>query len=143
MTPSRSGSSGLALAGLAVVLSWALLGATAASLQVVVTVPNDVRVGDRAVLVVDVALPKGALGPLLVTPRALGGAVEVVRGRLMRSDALKGEHPEDSLRFHVPIVARSPGTALIRVHVAAYVCEDRCRAVEVEVQRSVLVVEGS
>lgn len=72
-------------------------------------------------------LPEGA-SPLLVTPRAEGDAVEVVRGRLVRSDA---DDPRAvPLRFRIPIVARSAGVAVLRVRVDGFACErGRCRAV--------------
>jgi hypothetical protein len=71
-----------------------------------------------------VQLPAAANAPLLLTPRVEGSAVEVVRGRLSRSDAkaLDATH----LRFEVPVVARSEGTAILRVDVSTYVCEPRC-----------------
>jgi hypothetical protein len=71
-----------------------------------------------------VQLPAAANAPLLLTPRVEGSAVEVVRGRLSRSDAkaLDATH----LRFDVPVVARSEGTAILRVDVSTYVCEPRC-----------------
>jgi hypothetical protein len=71
-----------------------------------------------------VQLPAASNAPLLLTPRIEGSAVEVVRGRLSRSDAkaLDATH----LRFEVPVVARSEGTAILRVDVSTYVCEPRC-----------------
>jgi hypothetical protein len=71
-----------------------------------------------------VQLPAAAAAPLLLTPRIEGSAIEVVRGRLLRSDgkALDATH----LRFDVPVVARSEGTAILRVDVSTYVCEPRC-----------------
>lgn len=66
--------------------------------------------------------------PLLLTPRIEGAAVELVRGRLMRSDAkaIDATH----LRFDVPVVARSEGTAILRVSVSSYLCDETCRRVE-------------
>jgi hypothetical protein len=65
--------------------------------------------------------------PLLVTPESEGPAVEVVRGRLLRSDADDAAAPE--LVFRIPIVARAVGTATVRVRVRGYVCARRCRSV--------------
>jgi hypothetical protein len=74
-----------------------------------------------------VQLPAAADAPLSLAPRIEGSAVEVVRGRLLRSDA----KPIDAthLRFEVPVIARSEGTAILRVDVSTYVCEPRCVAV--------------
>jgi hypothetical protein len=66
--------------------------------------------------------------PLLLTPRIEGAAVELVRGRLLRSDGKRVDATH--LRFEVPVVAKSAGTAILRVHVATYLCEDSCRRIE-------------
>jgi hypothetical protein len=80
-----------------------------------------------------VQLPAAGDVPLLLTPRVEGTAVEVVRGRLLRSDgkALDATH----LRFEVPVVARSEGTAILRVDVSTYVCEPRCLPVGASASR--------
>jgi hypothetical protein len=76
-----------------------------------------------------VQLPDGSANlPLLLTPRIEGAAVELVRGRLLRSDAKQTDATH--LRFEIPVVARSEGTAILRVHLATYLCEDSCRRVE-------------
>jgi hypothetical protein len=87
------------------------------------TLPRTAHVMVPVMLALEVA----ADAPLLLTPSVEGSAVEVVRGRLLRSDA-KLVDPTH-LRFEVPVVARSEGTAIFRVEVATYVCEPRCRAV--------------
>jgi hypothetical protein len=61
--------------------------------------------------------------PLLVTPESEGPAIEVVRGRLLRSDA--DDPAAEPLVFRIPIVARAVGTATVRVRVRGYVCT-RC-----------------
>ena len=66
--------------------------------------------------------------PLLLTPRIEGAAVELVRGRLMRSDAKQVDATH--LRFEIPVVARSEGTAILRVNVSTYFCDERCRRIE-------------
>jgi hypothetical protein len=73
-----------------------------------------------------VSVPAGDATPLLLTPSVEGSAVEVVRGRLLRSDAKP--LADGRLRFEVPVVARSEGTAILRVDVSSYVCDPRCRA---------------
>ncbi len=68
--------------------------------------------------------------PLLVTPSSEGTALEVVRGRLLRAEA---QDPRaEVLEFQVPVVARGPGTAVVRVRAAGYACEARCRPVHAE-----------
>ena len=69
--------------------------------------------------------------PVLITPSEEGTALFVVRGRLFRADA---EDPAASpLRFRIPIVARQPGTAVVRVRVSSFECEgDDCRPVRGE-----------
>jgi len=76
-----------------------------------------------------VQLPAGSADlPLLLTPRIEGAAVELVRGRLLRSDAKLVERGR--LRFGVPVVARSEGTAILRVSVTTYICTQSCQRVE-------------
>ncbi len=77
--------------------------------------------------------------PLLLTPAAEGDAVRVVRGRLLRTDARP--EPGGGLRFAVPILARSPGTAVLRVDLLTYRCRPRCMAVHASATR-VLQVAG-
>jgi len=69
----------------------------------------------------------------MVTPRAEGDAVEVVRGRLLRPDAV--DPAASPLVFRIPIAAREPGPARVRVEVHSFVCEgDECQPVEGEAQ---------
>jgi hypothetical protein len=84
--------------------------------------------GTRADLLIDATLPEGA--PLLVTVRALGEAVEVLRGRLLGKDATR--QPGGQLRFEVPLRARAAGSAELRVMLDGYVCDPRCRDVHEE-----------
>ncbi|MCB9600560.1 MAG: hypothetical protein H6721_16695 [Sandaracinus sp.] len=113
-----------------VVLGLAALGAPVlAQLAPRFEEPSPLHVGDRArlVLVVDVAPDV----PVLVTPTHEGRAVEVVRGRLARADAL--EPDARPLRFPVPIVARERGAGVVRARVTSFVCEgDDCRPTEGE-----------
>ena len=99
-----------------------------AQLTVELRGPDNLRAGDTAEILVIV---RGASRhPLLVTPRSEGTAVEVVRGRLLRADAL--DPNADALELRVPIVARAPGTAVVRVRASGYACHERCRAIEAE-----------
>lgn len=101
-------------------------------------VPAELHVGQHARLELEVQLPPQAGRPLLLTPFREGQALEVVKGRLLRSDARDpGANP---LQFELPVLARAPGSARIGVRLLAYVCEARCRAVETETSANVLVL---
>jgi hypothetical protein len=75
--------------------------------------------------------------PLTLTPRIEGAAIELVRGRLLRSDA----KPVDAahLRFEVPVVARSQGTAILRVELMTYACDPDCHRVTADDNRALHV----
>jgi hypothetical protein len=132
------------VAALGLVLCGAGAGAAqppAGRVDVALELPERLVAGDRATIVAKVRLsPRDESGelPLLVTPASEGTAIEVVRGRLIRPDA---EDPTAAeLRFPVPIVARNPGTSVLRVHVLAYACAGgRCRAVTGETSAIVRV----
>jgi hypothetical protein len=102
--------------------------------------PNEVRVGERMSLQIELELPPGAAAPVLLTQSAAGEAIEVLRGRLSRSDAR--EVHGNVLRFELPLLARAPGTGIVRVHALAYVCAEACVAVESEARASLLVLNG-
>lgn len=101
--------------------------AAAEPVRIELAAEQSLRAGEHAVIEVQVAISAGADAPLLLTPSVEGDAVEVVRGRLSRSDAKP--LPPDKLRFEVPVRARSEGTAILRVDVTTYVCERTCRRV--------------
>ena len=101
-------------------------------------VPTDLHVGEHARVVLSVRLPKGTEQPLLVTPFREGAALEIVKGRLLRSDAL--DRTANPLRFELPLRALAPGAAVIGARLLAYVCQDTCRAVEVETRANVVVL---
>jgi hypothetical protein len=101
-------------------------------------VPSELRVGEHAHVDLLVELPAEAAEPLLLTPYREGEALEVVKGRLLRSDAR--DPSAQPLRFELPVVARTPGTGLIGVRLLAYLCTPRCRAVEVETRAKVVVL---
>jgi hypothetical protein len=109
-----------------------------AELALVFEPPERVVVGDRArlVLVVDVATDV----PVLVTPTHEGSAIEVVRGRLARADAVEAN--ARPLRFPIPIVARERGTGVVRATVTSFVCEGEvCDAIEEEARVAIRVEE--
>jgi hypothetical protein len=104
--------------------------------------PERLTVGDRAEVVAEVHIAPHNEGPILITPVSEGAPVEVVRGRFSRPDA---EDPTATpLRFRIPIVAQSPGTAVLRVHALGYACGGparRCRALESSTSVVLRVVE--
>lgn len=90
---------------------------------------RDLALGEHASLIVLVRLPGPSADlPLLLTPHIEGAAVELVRGRLLRSDAKQLDSAR--LRFELPVVARSAGTAILRVDLLSYLCDARCRPIE-------------
>lgn len=95
--------------------------------RVTLSSPSHLVADGAAEVVAEVVVPPGGR-PILVTPTSEGTAVEVVRGRLLRTDA--DEIRPNVLLFRIPIRARGPGTAVLRVRVLAYDCAVRCRAVE-------------
>jgi hypothetical protein len=106
--------------------------------RLVLEVPRELHVGEHAYVELVVDLPAEAAEPLLVTPYREGEALEVVRGRLLRSDAR--DPMAKPLRFALPVLARAAGSALIGVRLLAYLCVPRCSAVEVEARANVLVL---
>jgi hypothetical protein len=122
----------------ALVVLFVTVPSALAELALVFEPPERVVVGDRArlVLVVDVATDV----PVLVTPTHEGSAIEVVRGRLARADAV--EPSARPLRFPIPIVARERGTGVVRATVTSFVCEGEvCDAVEEEARVTIRVEE--
>lgn len=121
----------VALAALATLAIVAVASAQASALRVEIEAPHEMHPGDHAEIIALVHADDAARGPLLVTPSIDGAAVEVVRGRLFRFDA---DDPNgDPLRFRVPVLARSVGTAVLSVRVDGHACEGpRCRQVDAE-----------
>jgi hypothetical protein len=114
-------------------------GARSAALpRLVLEVPRELHVGEHAHIELTVELPPEAAEPLLLTPYREGKSLEVVKGRLLRSDAL--DPAAKPLRFALPVLATAPGTALIGVRLLAYLCAPRCRAVEAETRANVVVL---
>ena len=90
--------------------------------------PERLRVGDRTEVIVEGRVRPAGRAPLMLTPASEGQALEVVRGRMLRADAV--DPAAEVLRFRVPVVARAVGTSVLRVRVRAYTCRARCRLVE-------------
>ena len=100
--------------------------------------PTELRVGQHARFALEVRLPQNAGRPVLLTPFREGQALEVVKGRLLRSDARDPE--ANPLVFELPVLARAPGSVRIGMRLLAYVCAPRCRAFEAETSTNVLVL---
>ena len=98
-------------------------------LRITLEPPERLVEGSRSAIVATVHVAPDV--PVLITPNEEGTALFVVRGRLFRADA---DEPEASpLRFRIPIVARQPGTAVVRVRVSSFECEgEDCRPVRGE-----------
>jgi len=82
-----------------------------------------------ALAVVVTLPPERAEMPLALTPHIDGSAVELVRGRLLRADAKQARAGE--LHFAIPVVARSEGTAILRIDLMTYACDPVCRRIDV------------
>jgi hypothetical protein len=111
---------------------------SAAPPRLTLEVPRELHVGEHAHVELTVELPPEAAEPLLLTPYREGKSLEVVKGRLLRSDAR--DPAARPLRFALPVLATAPGTALIGVRLLAYLCTPRCRAVEAETRANVMVL---
>ncbi|MET0388906.1 MAG: hypothetical protein ABW321_23235 [Polyangiales bacterium] len=97
-----------------------------AAARIAIVGAEQLTLAAHASIEVLVELPHGGEElPLALTPRIEGAAVELMRGRLLRSDA-KRESPT-RLHFFVPVIARSAGTAILRVDLMAYTCDPSCR----------------
>jgi hypothetical protein len=106
--------------------------------DLLLTAPEEIRAGQRAALRVTLTLPPGYARNVLLTPSVEGEALDVVRGRLMGGDALDPE--ARPLVFELPLLARTPGRSVVRVHALTYRCDARCVAVAVEARASLLVL---
>jgi hypothetical protein len=101
-------------------------------------VPRELRVGEHAHVELTLELPLEAADSLLLTAYREGKSLEVVKGRLLRSDAR--DPTATPLRFALPVLATAPGTALVGVRLLAYVCAPACRVVEAETRANVVVL---
>jgi hypothetical protein len=106
--------------------------------RLTLSLPAELHAGEHMLLTLEVWLPEHAGEPLLVTPFREGQSIEIVKGRLLRSDARNPR--QNPLRFELPMVARSAGAAVVGVKLLAYLCRERCRALEIEARRNVVVL---
>lgn len=116
---------GLGVAPLAA--SAQLQAAEVAQVRLRLAPEQELRAGSHALVSVEVELPPGNDSPLLLTPAVEGSSVEVVRGRLSRSDAKP--RGKGALRFEIPVLSRSEGTAILRVELMTYLCSLRCERI--------------
>jgi hypothetical protein len=113
------------------------LRAAESKLTVTISGPETLTRAAHASIPVWVTLPPDSTElrdlPLALTPHIDGTAIELVRGRLLRADAKAEESGQ--LRFLIPVVARSEGTAILRVELMTYACDPRCRRVDASTTR--------
>lgn len=95
--------------------------------QLHIAAPDTLLDGSHVNIEVTVEFAAANDQPLLLSPSSQGAAVEVVRGRLSRSDARASTG--NQVRFDVPVVAHGQGTAILHVELSAYVCSTRCKRV--------------
>jgi hypothetical protein len=109
----------------------AVVGPDSVALQI--GAPPRLVVGSVAAIEVTVWIADTDQEPLLLTPSVEGEAVRVVRGRLLRDDAVRGDR--STLVFALPLSARRPGAALLRIALLTYRCESTCREVRADASR--------
>jgi hypothetical protein len=120
------------LLALAIAVAPERLRANESALTVTISGPETLTRAAHTSIPVLITLPPDTTDlrelPLALTPHIDGTAIELVRGRLLRADA-KVE-ATGQLRFLIPVVAHSEGTAILRVELMTYTCDPRCRRVD-------------
>lgn len=115
-----------------------LCGASAPTEETLhVEAPAELRVGARITVPVILDWPATPDLPVVVSAHAEGRALEVVKGRLLRADAI--DPNTRPLRFDLPLAATAPGTAVLNVSALVYRCTVRCESVRLETSQQVLV----
>jgi len=99
--------------------------------------PAELRVGARIMVPVLLDWDLAPDLPVIVSAHAEGRALEVVKGRLLRADAVDPE--ARPLRFELPLAATATGAAVLNVSALVYRCIVRCEAVRLEASQHVLV----
>lgn len=116
-----------------------LVGSASARLELAITPPAQLRQGDHGSIVLTLRLPASADRMVLLTPATSGGALEVVRGRLLRADAR--DPAASPLVFDLPVVAHGPGASVLEIHARGFVCSERgCETLESTARANVLVL---
>lgn len=120
---------------------WATLPAAALEPTPTLTIeaPAELRVGARTSIPLLLHWEGTRPVQIIVSAYAEGRALDVVRGRLLRADAIDPE--ANPLRFELPVVAAVPGVALLNVTALAYPCAFRCEARRIEASRQILIRE--
>jgi len=91
--------------------------------------PAPLTTDQRAELSLELTPPPGGRA-WMITLRSEGTAVEVVRGRLLATDAVDAN--ARPLELRVPIVARSPGVGIVHAELSGWRCAESCEAVSLE-----------
>lgn len=112
----------------ALLIAVAAGGARAEPSLLTISSEHVLRVGEASTLTIEVDLPSDAAKPLLVTVRAEGAALEVVRGRVSREDARASQ--TSKLAFAIPVVSHAPGSSVVRAHLRYFRCAETCSAEE-------------
>lgn len=122
-------------------LLWASLPAAALEPTSTLTIEpaTELRVGARASIPLLLHWRGTRPVQIIVSAHAEGRALDVVRGRLLRADAIDPE--ANPLRFDLPVVAAAPGVALLTVTALSYPCAFRCEAQRIEASRQILIRE--
>lgn len=107
--------------------------------RVQIDAPQELQVGARLSIPVSVQTDESDTTPVLLSATSAGRAINVVKGRLLRADAI--DPHANPLRFELPVVAASPGVALLNITVLTYRCAFRCEAVRTEATHQFLVRE--
>jgi hypothetical protein len=119
-------------------VAWARAEPPATELRVEIAGPETLGRGSHISIPIFVTVPRASQDmPLALTPHIEGEAVELVRGRLLRADGKLDENGR--LRFELPVVGHSDGTAILRVEVMTYACEPRCVRVDASQTRALRV----
>jgi hypothetical protein len=113
-------------------------GAAPGSPELLIGAPPRLVVGAVAAVELTVRTPGTDRQPLLLTPSVEGEAVRMVRGRLLRDDAVRADG--STLVFALPLSARRPGAALLRVSLLTYGCDPTaCQEVRADASRMLQV----
>lgn len=119
------------------VCTHALAGDADSSLSV--HAPLEVLVGARVSVPITVHVDAREGLPMMISAHAAGRALDVVKGRLLRVDAL--DPSAIPLRFELPLVATTAGVSVLTVTLLTYRCAFRCEQVRVDSTHEVRVRE--
>lgn len=78
--------------------------------------------------------------PMLLTITLDGTAAELLQGRFLRGHGESSQGGE-MITFRVPILGRGGGAAVLWAELRSFRCGERCRAVQLEAQTRIQIVE--